>query len=193
MLVHLFYALPLLTVFIYGLKTPGCSWMLDWTIFFAGAMAQVIVVIMSLLLLTFLDKAKYSMKLTSCCSSAAVLSDPVVPYRSISALPHSLHVQSPCRQVVVCYHPQCAARCCAGSAGPALPQQPRLFYETCPQRTDQQGEEEKLDHTPAMHCRGILHAVTKPMFSGDSRWRTNCIKHAIFQPKTQRKSKNVAV
>lgn len=40
MLVYFFYALPLLTVFIYGLKTPGCSWMLDWTIFFAGAMAQ---------------------------------------------------------------------------------------------------------------------------------------------------------
>ncbi|CAB1443013.1 unnamed protein product [Pleuronectes platessa] len=40
MMVYLFYALPLLTVFIYGLKTPGCSWMLDWTIFFAGAMAQ---------------------------------------------------------------------------------------------------------------------------------------------------------
>lgn len=40
MLVYLFYALPLLTLFIYGLNTPGCSWMLDWTIFFAGAMAQ---------------------------------------------------------------------------------------------------------------------------------------------------------
>ncbi|XP_071383535.1 transmembrane 6 superfamily member 2 [Centroberyx affinis] len=40
MLVYLFYALPLLAVFIYGLRTPGCSWMLDWTIFFAGAMAQ---------------------------------------------------------------------------------------------------------------------------------------------------------
>ncbi|XP_023261694.1 transmembrane 6 superfamily member 2-like [Seriola lalandi dorsalis] len=40
MLVHLFYALPLLTVLIYGLRTPGCSWMLDWTIFFAAAMAQ---------------------------------------------------------------------------------------------------------------------------------------------------------
>ncbi|XP_034744042.1 transmembrane 6 superfamily member 2 isoform X2 [Etheostoma cragini] len=40
MLVYLFYALPLLTVFTYGLKTPGCSWMLDWTIFLAGAMAQ---------------------------------------------------------------------------------------------------------------------------------------------------------
>ncbi|XP_041805814.1 transmembrane 6 superfamily member 2 [Chelmon rostratus] len=39
-LVYLFYALPLLTLFIYGLKTPGCSWMLDWTIFFAGAVAQ---------------------------------------------------------------------------------------------------------------------------------------------------------
>ncbi|XP_026169659.1 transmembrane 6 superfamily member 2-like isoform X1 [Mastacembelus armatus] len=40
MLVYLFYALPLLTLFIYGLKTPGCRWMLDWTIFFAGAVAQ---------------------------------------------------------------------------------------------------------------------------------------------------------
>ncbi|XP_047446472.1 transmembrane 6 superfamily member 2 [Mugil cephalus] len=40
MLVYLFYALPLLTLFIYGLTRPGCSWMLDWTIFFAGAMAQ---------------------------------------------------------------------------------------------------------------------------------------------------------
>nr|XP_046265217.1 transmembrane 6 superfamily member 2 isoform X1 [Scatophagus argus] len=40
MLVYFFYAVPLLTVFIYGLNTPGCSWMLDWTIFFAGAMAQ---------------------------------------------------------------------------------------------------------------------------------------------------------
>ncbi|XP_045908925.1 transmembrane 6 superfamily member 2 [Micropterus dolomieu] len=40
MLVYLFYTLPLLTVFIYGLKTPGCSWMLDWTIFLVGAMAQ---------------------------------------------------------------------------------------------------------------------------------------------------------
>lgn len=41
MLVYLFYAVPLLTAFIYGLRTPGCSWMLDWTIFFAAAMAQV--------------------------------------------------------------------------------------------------------------------------------------------------------
>ncbi|XP_037537627.1 transmembrane 6 superfamily member 2 [Nematolebias whitei] len=40
MLVHLFYAVPLVTILLYGLKTPGCSWMLDWTIFFAGAMAQ---------------------------------------------------------------------------------------------------------------------------------------------------------
>ncbi|XP_041658344.1 transmembrane 6 superfamily member 2 [Cheilinus undulatus] len=40
MLAYLFYALPMLIIFIYGLRTPGCSWMLDWTIFFAGAMAQ---------------------------------------------------------------------------------------------------------------------------------------------------------
>lgn len=62
MLVYLFYTLPLLTVFIYGLKTPGCSWMLDWTIFLVGAMAQVTMVIMSLVLLKFLEKAKYSIK-----------------------------------------------------------------------------------------------------------------------------------
>ncbi|XP_008280458.1 transmembrane 6 superfamily member 2 [Stegastes partitus] len=40
MLVYLFYALPLLTLLIYGLRTPGSTWMLDWTLFFAGAMAQ---------------------------------------------------------------------------------------------------------------------------------------------------------
>nr|XP_020489647.1 transmembrane 6 superfamily member 2 [Labrus bergylta] len=40
MLAYLFYALPLLIAFFYGLRTPGCSWMLDWTIFFAGAIAQ---------------------------------------------------------------------------------------------------------------------------------------------------------
>uniref|UniRef100_H3DCX4 Transmembrane 6 superfamily member 2a n=1 Tax=Tetraodon nigroviridis TaxID=99883 RepID=H3DCX4_TETNG len=40
MLVYLFYAVPLLTLFVYGLNTPGCSWMLDWTVFFAGAVAQ---------------------------------------------------------------------------------------------------------------------------------------------------------
>ncbi|XP_035620507.1 transmembrane 6 superfamily member 2 [Oncorhynchus keta] len=40
MLVYLFYALPLLAAFIYGLRNPGCTWMLDWAIFFAGAIAQ---------------------------------------------------------------------------------------------------------------------------------------------------------
>ncbi|XP_033960589.1 transmembrane 6 superfamily member 2 [Pseudochaenichthys georgianus] len=40
MLVYLFYAMPLMAFFTHGLRTPGCSWMLDWTIFFAGAMAQ---------------------------------------------------------------------------------------------------------------------------------------------------------
>lgn len=42
MLVFLFYALPLLTLFVYGLTVPGCTWMLDWTVFLAGAIAQVI-------------------------------------------------------------------------------------------------------------------------------------------------------
>lgn len=40
MLMYLFYAVPLMVALIYGLTTPGCGWMLDWTIFFAGAMAQ---------------------------------------------------------------------------------------------------------------------------------------------------------
>lgn len=40
MLVFLFYVLPLLTASVYGLYTPGCTWMLDWTLFLAGAVAQ---------------------------------------------------------------------------------------------------------------------------------------------------------
>nr|XP_023653769.1 transmembrane 6 superfamily member 2 isoform X1 [Paramormyrops kingsleyae]XP_023653771.1 transmembrane 6 superfamily member 2 isoform X1 [Paramormyrops kingsleyae]XP_023653772.1 transmembrane 6 superfamily member 2 isoform X1 [Paramormyrops kingsleyae] len=40
MLVYLFYGLPLMAAFVYGLVTPGCTWMLDWTVLFAGFMAQ---------------------------------------------------------------------------------------------------------------------------------------------------------
>ncbi|CAL8345518.1 unnamed protein product [Merluccius merluccius] len=40
MLVYLFYALPLLAVCLYGLSRPGCIWMLDWTLLFAGAVTQ---------------------------------------------------------------------------------------------------------------------------------------------------------
>ncbi|XP_042559020.1 transmembrane 6 superfamily member 2 [Clupea harengus] len=40
MLVFLFYALPLMAACVCGLGTPGSSWMLDWTLLFAGAMAQ---------------------------------------------------------------------------------------------------------------------------------------------------------
>lgn len=43
MLVYFFYVVPLLVILIYGLTMPGCSWMLDWTIFLAGAVAQVFV------------------------------------------------------------------------------------------------------------------------------------------------------
>ncbi|CAL8281594.1 unnamed protein product [Lota lota] len=40
MLVYLFYALPLLAACVYGLSRPGCSWMLDWTLLFAGGVTQ---------------------------------------------------------------------------------------------------------------------------------------------------------
>ncbi|KAL7851154.1 hypothetical protein AOLI_G00215100 [Acnodon oligacanthus] len=40
MLVILFYALPMLMACLYGLNIPGCTWMLDWTLLLAGAIAQ---------------------------------------------------------------------------------------------------------------------------------------------------------
>ncbi|XP_066551804.1 transmembrane 6 superfamily member 2 [Amia ocellicauda] len=40
MLLYMFYGLPLLAAFTYGLVKPGCTWMLDWTLFFAGGVAQ---------------------------------------------------------------------------------------------------------------------------------------------------------
>jgi hypothetical protein len=41
MLHILFYGLPLLGSFVYGLLKPGCTWMPDWTMFFSGALIQV--------------------------------------------------------------------------------------------------------------------------------------------------------
>ncbi|KAG8454906.1 hypothetical protein GDO86_001216 [Hymenochirus boettgeri] len=40
MLVGMFYFLPFLCVSLYALLIPGCSWMLDWTLVYAGAIAQ---------------------------------------------------------------------------------------------------------------------------------------------------------
>ncbi|CAL8308525.1 unnamed protein product [Lota lota] len=40
MLHFLFYGLPLLGSFVYGLLKPGCTWMPDWTMFFSGALIQ---------------------------------------------------------------------------------------------------------------------------------------------------------
>nr|XP_033812786.1 transmembrane 6 superfamily member 2 [Geotrypetes seraphini] len=40
MLVYLFYVLPFFCLCIYGLIEPGCTWMLDWTLVFAGAVTQ---------------------------------------------------------------------------------------------------------------------------------------------------------
>ncbi|XP_062306233.1 transmembrane 6 superfamily member 2b [Osmerus eperlanus] len=40
MLHFLFYGVPLLGALVYGLVEPGCNWMPDLSVFFAGAMAQ---------------------------------------------------------------------------------------------------------------------------------------------------------
>ncbi|NWI49297.1 TM6S2 protein, partial [Calyptomena viridis] len=40
MLIYMFYALPFFLLCIYGLVLPGCSWLPDWSLVFAGAMAQ---------------------------------------------------------------------------------------------------------------------------------------------------------
>ncbi|NXB10759.1 TM6S2 protein, partial [Cnemophilus loriae] len=40
MLIYLFYLLPFLILAIYGLALPGCSWLPDWSLVFAGAVAQ---------------------------------------------------------------------------------------------------------------------------------------------------------
>uniref|UniRef100_A0A8C2GRQ0 Transmembrane 6 superfamily member 2 n=1 Tax=Cyprinus carpio TaxID=7962 RepID=A0A8C2GRQ0_CYPCA len=40
MLLLLFHTLPMLGSFAYGLYTPGCTWMLDWTVYFASAILQ---------------------------------------------------------------------------------------------------------------------------------------------------------
>lgn len=41
MLVYMFYVLPFFCLCIYGLVLPGCSWLPDWSLVFAGAVAQV--------------------------------------------------------------------------------------------------------------------------------------------------------
>lgn len=41
MLVNMFYVLPFYGLAIYGLIFPGCSWLPDWTLVFAGAIGQV--------------------------------------------------------------------------------------------------------------------------------------------------------
>ncbi|NWS00174.1 TM6S2 protein, partial [Motacilla alba] len=40
MLIYLFYLLPFLLLAIYGLAWPGCSWLPDWSLVFAGGVAQ---------------------------------------------------------------------------------------------------------------------------------------------------------
>ncbi|XP_025920541.1 transmembrane 6 superfamily member 2 isoform X1 [Apteryx rowi] len=40
MLVYLFYVLPFFCLCVYGLVRPGCAWMPDWSLVFAGAVAQ---------------------------------------------------------------------------------------------------------------------------------------------------------
>uniref|UniRef100_A0A8C8RYG1 Transmembrane 6 superfamily member 2 n=1 Tax=Pelusios castaneus TaxID=367368 RepID=A0A8C8RYG1_9SAUR len=40
MLVYMFYVLPFFCLCIYGLLQPGCTWLPDWALVFAGAVAQ---------------------------------------------------------------------------------------------------------------------------------------------------------
>uniref|UniRef100_A0A663N1Y7 Transmembrane 6 superfamily member 2 n=1 Tax=Athene cunicularia TaxID=194338 RepID=A0A663N1Y7_ATHCN len=40
MLIYMFYVLPFLCLCIYGLVLPGCSWLPDWSLVFAGAITQ---------------------------------------------------------------------------------------------------------------------------------------------------------
>ncbi|XP_057273440.1 hyaluronan and proteoglycan link protein 4-like isoform X1 [Pezoporus wallicus] len=40
MLISMFYVLPFFCLCIYGLVLPGCSWLPDWSLVFAGAVAQ---------------------------------------------------------------------------------------------------------------------------------------------------------
>ncbi|NWY18428.1 TM6S2 protein, partial [Aphelocoma coerulescens] len=40
MLIYLFYLLPFLILAIYALALPGCSWLPDWSLVFAGAVVQ---------------------------------------------------------------------------------------------------------------------------------------------------------
>lgn len=96
MLVYLFYAVPLLTVLAYGLNTPGCSWMLDWSVFFAGAVAQVRPVrrhCRSGIVFGILSDAPGGV----IDFLPLFLPDPVVPHRGVSSLPHSVHVPNPIR------------------------------------------------------------------------------------------------
>lgn len=41
MLTYLFYVLPFYVLAIYALIFPGCSWLPDWALVFAGAIGQV--------------------------------------------------------------------------------------------------------------------------------------------------------
>lgn len=41
MLMYLFYALPFYCLAAYALTFPGCSWLPDWALVFAGAIGQV--------------------------------------------------------------------------------------------------------------------------------------------------------
>ncbi|XP_028905858.1 transmembrane 6 superfamily member 2 [Ornithorhynchus anatinus] len=40
MLVYMYYALPFFCLAVYGLLRPGCSWLPDWALVFAGAIGQ---------------------------------------------------------------------------------------------------------------------------------------------------------
>ena len=41
MLLYMFYVLPFYGLAVYALIVPGCSWLPDWALVFAGAVGQV--------------------------------------------------------------------------------------------------------------------------------------------------------
>lgn len=158
MLVYFFYALPLLIVFIYGLRTPGCGWMLDWTIFFAGAMAQV-----KLYLLIVFLKNKKKLNVLLCCSSRP--SGAIWEHHCTLALPSRTDSQRTSGGLLPS-STSCSPLCrlcwpCAATTN-------RLIsWSLFPRGRPTARRRKTRRHTSTA---GMRHAETRPVPSGDPQW-----------------------